>query len=68
MNTNNTMPSPVPAPVSLTSASLKIALLLLNGVSGHLSLTPPRTAAPKTVVTRASLFERCVTWFTFCSK
>jgi len=70
----NTSSSPVfsypmsPTDVPLSSAPLKIVLLLLTGISVHYSLTPPHTAAPKTVVANKTLFERGILWVTWCSK
>ena len=55
--------------IPLTSAPLKIALLLATGASVHFSLTPPHKAAPKTVVSNnKTFFERAVQWVTWCSK
>ncbi|GBE84476.1 hypothetical protein BKA93DRAFT_322813 [Sparassis latifolia] len=48
---------------------VKIALLLVTGVSGHLSLSPPNPPVPKTqCLERRTFFERCVRHVTFCSK
>lgn len=60
-------------PLSVDPASaaalLKIGLLLVTGISVHLSLSPPNPPAPsKHIIDRRTLFERCVRWVTFCSK
>lgn len=57
-----------PTDVALAPVALKIVLLLLTGISTHYSLTPPRTAAPKTILPNKTLFERGVLWVTWCSK
>ena len=50
-------------------ASSKICLLLLTGISSHISLSPPNAPVPSKQCFKAkSLFERCVRWITFCSK
>ena len=55
--------------VALAPALLKISLLLLTGLSTHLSLSPPNPPAPKKqCVAKKTLFERCILWVTFCSK
>ncbi|KAJ3525471.1 hypothetical protein NM688_g8398 [Phlebia brevispora] len=63
MDSNNTAFIPAAMSVSRTSASIKIALLLLTGVSAHFSLTPPRTAVQKTVTHTAPMKLRPFTTY-----
>ncbi|CCM01250.1 uncharacterized protein FIBRA_03299 [Fibroporia radiculosa] len=65
------MPSPLHSVLDPTAAGAlcKLALLLVTGVSVHVSLSPPNPPPPpKHLVAQRTLFERCVRWVTFCSK
>ncbi|KZT71175.1 ICMT-domain-containing protein [Daedalea quercina L-15889] len=56
---------------STAQALVKIAALLVTGLSVHVSLSPPNPPAPPKVrlaAARKTFFERCVRWVTFCSK
>ena len=57
-----------PSDTPLALPALKIALLLLTAISTHYSLTPPHTAAPKTILPNKTLFERGILWVTWCTK
>ncbi|KAH9830217.1 uncharacterized protein C8Q71DRAFT_717390 [Rhodofomes roseus] len=62
---------PLDVDPSTFQALLKIAALVVTGLSVHVSLSPPNPPAPpklRLAAARKTFFERCVRWVTFCSK